>query len=65
MELPTLGRVNKKAGGMVIIEIAIILSVVLLIMKVGFEDLLYPLKKMVQEVQQERVLYDGKILWKD
>ena len=65
MELSTLGRVNKKAGGMVIIEIAIILSVVLLIMKVGFEDLLYPLKKMVQEVQQERVLYDGKILWKD
>jgi len=65
VELSTLGRVNKKAGGMVIIEIAIILSVVLLIMKVGFEDLLYPLKKMVQEVQQERVLYDGKILWKD
>lgn len=65
MELQNVGQMRKKQGGMIHIEISIIFIFTLIIMKLGFQNLLQPHKKALQEIQQKRIIYDGKQLWKD
>jgi hypothetical protein len=56
-------KVKSDQKGMLLIEIILILLLVLALMKAGFETYLSPYKEAVQEIQKERLIYNGKRLW--
>jgi hypothetical protein len=63
MGLPVMDKVKSDQKGMLLIEIILILLLVLALMKAGFETYLSPYKEAVQEIQKERLIYNGKRLW--
>ena len=55
----------KSETGMILIEYIFIIFMVLLILRSGFETYLGGFKQALEEVQQERIHYDGKLLWNE
>jgi hypothetical protein len=63
MGLPVMGKIKPDQKGMLLIEIILILLLVIALMKAGFETYLSPYKEAVQNIQKQRIVYNGKRLW--
>jgi len=63
MELSFMGKIRQDQSGMIMIEILIILILVMVVMETGFKTYLAAYKESVQNIQKERLVYDGERLW--